>query len=422
MGSRARHGGYLFQRDGSVNWHIKYRSGGKRVEVSLGTPDLLRAKILAAPMIADHHAALLAARPRVERTWLPAYAPGLRMIDGEQAIVTDRELQFLDASGNVIRREPNGGMGELLTPAPRDGVPSFKAYDAATRPAVAVKSGDDTVLDDYLNFKNVVGYPRREAELTWQTFRALTGGKPLAKCGWDDGRALVAHYLAQGQVTATVHKRLTRLNAAVNHAIKRTGKLDRNTINPFGGVVAAKGDDSIERVALDDADMKLVTANFDKLSVHDQLLFRTCCTMGLRINEAYQIKTELQTQKGTRYCVVTSRKGGKTSTRRIPFPAHLLPHLPAVITAPLFVGKRETAGHRLNDFLRACGITAKNKVMYSLRHRAIAIIKGTNCTDGIRYALFGHIEGVKVNEVAESYGADGFIDLLKEYVDRIDGI
>jgi hypothetical protein len=59
--------GYMFLRPGSRNWHIKLQSPTGRIEKSLGTPDRVQAEILALPMIAEHKAALLAARPRVER-------------------------------------------------------------------------------------------------------------------------------------------------------------------------------------------------------------------------------------------------------------------------------------------------------------------------------------------------------------------
>jgi hypothetical protein len=47
--ARARHGSYLFKRDGSDKWWIKLRSGGQRIEKSLGTAD--RAHIHPRPRI-----------------------------------------------------------------------------------------------------------------------------------------------------------------------------------------------------------------------------------------------------------------------------------------------------------------------------------------------------------------------------------
>jgi len=70
---------YMFLRPGSRNWHIKLQSPTGRTEKSLGTPDRVRAEVLALPMIAEHKAALLAARPRVETTWHHKLAPGLHV-------------------------------------------------------------------------------------------------------------------------------------------------------------------------------------------------------------------------------------------------------------------------------------------------------------------------------------------------------
>jgi len=56
----------LFRRDDSTNWWVRLRSGNQRIEKSLRTSDRREAEILAAPMIAEHKAALLAARRRLE--------------------------------------------------------------------------------------------------------------------------------------------------------------------------------------------------------------------------------------------------------------------------------------------------------------------------------------------------------------------
>ena len=109
---------YLFKRKGSDNWYVRLQPPGqKTVEKSLGTSDLKLAEIAAMPLIREHKAFMYERRPKVTPIWHRAHEPGLRVIDGEQAIVTERELQFLDNSGNVIRREPNGGPAELLTPS-----------------------------------------------------------------------------------------------------------------------------------------------------------------------------------------------------------------------------------------------------------------------------------------------------------------
>ena len=103
--------GYLFQRPGSRNWHIKLQSPTERIEKSLRTSDRVQAEILALPMIAEHKAKLLEARPRIETTWRHEYEPGREHVrpDGERVIAADRELIHLDSEGRITRRSPNGG-------------------------------------------------------------------------------------------------------------------------------------------------------------------------------------------------------------------------------------------------------------------------------------------------------------------------
>jgi integrase len=424
---------YLFQRNGI--WYVKTQ-GAKRVERSLFTSDRAQAVVNAAPAIQAHQRELAARQPRFEAAWVQRFEPRLApyaLPNGEQAVAGERELSIYDGAGKLLRTEPNGQNGHRFVGAPITVASMMTALNDAPagmlgdldEPAplhVVRKSDDDAVLAAYLDLKNVTGYPRREAEATWALFRTLTKGKPFRQCTWDDGRALVAYYTAQGLKVASIHKRLVRLNAAVNFAIK-TGKLTRDTINPFAAVVAKEGDDSTKKVALDDADLKACAANFGKLSPHDQLLFRTCCTMGLRVGEAYQIAGE-QTLKGIRFCEVVSRKGksAKLRPRRVPFPSHLLPHLPPVVNAPLFTGTSNNADHRLNDWLHdECGIGTKDetgrydKTLHSLRHRAIELLREAGCPDNVSRRLFGHAK-----DEHEKYG-DAIV-ILKEWADKIDGI
>ena len=106
-----RRSDYLFLRPGSRNWHIKLQSPAGRTERSLGTPDRVQAEIQALPMIAEHKAKLLEARPRIETAWRHEYEPGREHVrpDGERVIATDRELIHLDSEGRITRRSPNGG-------------------------------------------------------------------------------------------------------------------------------------------------------------------------------------------------------------------------------------------------------------------------------------------------------------------------
>src|SRR5450756_184709 len=83
--ARARHGSYLFQRPGSENFYVKLRSPTGRIEKSLGTSDRREAEIAALPLIRDHKAALLAARPRIVPTFMREYEPGLHTgLNGER--------------------------------------------------------------------------------------------------------------------------------------------------------------------------------------------------------------------------------------------------------------------------------------------------------------------------------------------------
>ena len=149
--------GYLFQRRDSANWHIRLQFPGNRIEKSLGTPDRRQAELLALPMIAEHKAKLLAARPRFEPAWAHRLEPGREHIgpDGERIIATDRELIYLDSAGAFTRTEPNGGPGERFIPGRITGLRSLiRAYfPPEGRPKVATKNGDDAILETYLTHK-----------------------------------------------------------------------------------------------------------------------------------------------------------------------------------------------------------------------------------------------------------------------------
>src|SRR5215831_21059129 len=106
--------GYLFQREGSTRWYIRLQSNvnGERrvVEKSLGTANRQEAEILSLPLIAEHKAKLLAARPHFEAVWVHEFEPGREHVarDGHRVIATDRELIHIKPDGTT-RIEPNGG-------------------------------------------------------------------------------------------------------------------------------------------------------------------------------------------------------------------------------------------------------------------------------------------------------------------------
>jgi integrase len=404
---------YLFKRKGSDNWYIRLQPPGQKiVEKSLGTSDLKLAEIAAMPLIREHKAFMYQRRPTVTPFWHRAYEPGLRMIDGEQVIATERELQFIDASGNVVRREPNGGPAELLTPAPRGG-PSFKAYDDAKRPTPVVKNADDALLEAYIKHKGLDGLRERQARDIWHTFRDVVK-KPLKQCTRDDGRAVVAE-LGDDAKSATLRRRMVPLVATVNLAIK-DGKL---TFNPFIGCVQDR-DDEEEREAFDDADMKLIRANLHRLSKSDQLLVRLLATTGMRRGEAFEINRE-QIENGIRFVTI----GTKTpqSLRRVPFPADLLPYLPPKITGQLIPGRMDTAGKRLREWLTEIGITDPDKApMHSFRHRAAQRLRAAIPDESLREAIGGWANGKK-KKTSRKYGnkhGKGFpLSMLKKAIDKI---
>ena len=363
--ARARHGSYLFRRDGSTNWWVRLRSGNQRIEKSLRTSDRREAEILAAPMVAAHKAALLAARPRLEMT--PYTLPPGEYIgpNGERVIATTREMIYLDAAGALIKTEPN-------SPAPRlvnMPVGAVIVDEGTTQPlaelrrigpiidlaklrreAAPIKNGDDAILETYLKHANITGYFEREARTVWALFRSLCD-KPLKDADRDDGRKLVAYFESRGLKSATIAKKVGWLTAACNLAIKE-GRLK---FNPFASIVPGRND-GVRRLPLSDADMRLVKRNLDRLSDFDQTLFRFLAATGMRLSEAFEIDGEMK-ERGVRYVIV----GKKTeqSLRRVPLPACVLPYLPKVIKGRLFVTEHldppDMASKRLGKFLDESG-------------------------------------------------------------------
>jgi integrase len=414
--ARSKHGSYLFQRDGSDKWWIKVRSAGKRTERSLGTSNRREAEILALPLIAEHKANLLAARPRIEPTWQHEYAPGREHVgpDGGRIFATERELFYLDAQGVMTRKASNGGPAFQLTSVPRLGfdLPVPIEVTDAERPKLAVKNGDDALLETYLKHADLAHYSEREARDTWSLYKSLTDSKMLKDATRDDGRKLVEYFENQGLKSATIKKKLTWLSACCNLAIDE-GKL---TFNPFASI-APNRDDKLIRLPLDAADMKSIKREIGRLDKPDQVLLRLLAATGMRLSEAFEIESE-KTERGVRYVIV----GRKTeqSMRRVPLPAAVLPYLPKSIKGPVFGddGKprvAERASKRLNRFLREIGITEPCKVVHSLRHRAKDQLRAAGCPLDVQYELLGHEEST----VARGYGRGSPVPLLKKWIDKI---
>jgi integrase len=375
-GIMSRKTDYLFLRSGSQNWHIKLQSPTGRIEKSLGTPDRRQAEILSLPMIAEHKAKLLAARPRLETTWQHKYEPGREHVspDGGRIVAMERELIHLDANGLITGRTPNGApayqlVGGPLTP--RSLAEAYAETFGGTRSKVATKSGDDAILETYLKHANITGYYEREARAVWALYKQLVDNKPLKDATRDDGRKVVAYFEGQNIKSATIKKKIGWLTAAVNLAIKE-GRL---IFNPFSSIVP-KRDDKQTRLPLNESDMKNAKRNLDRLDEDDQLLFRLLATTGMRLSEAFEIDGEM-VERRCRFVIV----GKKTeqSLRRVPLPAGVLPHLPRTIKGPLFQGDARAASKRLNRFLNEIGIVEPRKVVHSLRHRAQDRLRAAGC-------------------------------------------
>ena len=146
------------------------------------------------------------------------------------------------------------------------------------------------------------------------------------------------------------------VNAAINLAIKEW----KLTFNPFPSIVP-KRDDKQKRLPLSEADIKNVKRELGQLDKNDQLLFRLLAATGMRLSEAFEIKSELK-ERGCRYVII----GKKTpqSHRRVPFPAAVLPYLPKVIKGPLFEGGRQV---RRNGSIDSSAASASStKARYSI--------------------------------------------------------
>jgi integrase len=414
------HGSYLFQRDGSKNWWIKLRSGGKRIERSLRTADRLEAEAAAAELIGEHKARLLAARPRWEEAWVHALEPGREHVgpDGSRVLATDKELFYIGDNGAIVKSEPNGGRAAqrvinneaVGAPARTMGVLLFSAdrSPSARQTAPVKKSGDDAILEVYLKQNGIIGHFENEARNVWALYRTLTEGKPLRDADRDDGRKLVAHFDAKGLRTATIRKKIAWLNAAVNLAIKES----KLKFNPFSAIVPER-EDATERKPLSDADIRACKRNLGALGEADQLLLRLLATTGMRLSEAFEIDGEQPKEMGVRFVIVGHKT--KQSKRRVPLPSAALPFLPKMIKAPLFTGSIPAASKRLNRFLDDCGIVDSGKVLHSLRHRAQDRLRAAGCPLDVREELLGH---EKVT-VGKNYGIGSPVPMLKQWIDRI---
>jgi integrase len=398
---------HIFQRPQSQNFYVRLRNEhGRRFIQSLGTTDRREAEVKALPLIAEHKAHLLAARPRVEPFWLHKMEPGREHVgeEGGKIIATDRELIHIGHNGTIIKQEPNGALVKALRFSNVPGAPfTVRLPDVfidaeKARPTVAVKNSDDALLETYLKHNGIEGIREKQARDIWHVFKSVVK-KPIRECTRDDGRSIIAHLEEQAgrQIkSATLKRRMVPLVATVNLGIAE-GKL---VFNPFAGCVPDR-DDEEERDAFSDADMKLIRANLHQLDKSDQLLVRLLATTGLRREEAFEIDRE-QVEKGIRFVTI----GSKTpqSVRRVPFPKDLVPHLPKKIVGQLIPGRMDTAGKRLGKWLTDIGVIVDGDErniapMHSFRHRAAQRMRAAGVPEDVREAVGGWANGKKNKDI-----------------------
>jgi integrase len=408
---------YLFRKNNSSNWSVRFQRDGKDTIKSLGTSHRQEAEIIAGPLITHHKAALLALKPRFEVAWRFEFEPSEDMQaapNGERVLASKTELKFFGPDGRLLRTSPNGrpavhfvnGARQLGIPVPL-GEPMFSFTEEGKSQARPKPDESDAILETYLKHANVTGFYEREARTAWALYKQLTNNKPLKNATRDDGRKLVEYFAAKGNKSASIRKKIGWLNAAVNLAIDE-GNLK---FNPFSKIVP-KRDDGQRRLPFEDTDIRNVKRSLGQLNKSDQLLIRLLGATGMRLAEAFEIDSELK-ERGVRYCVVGSKT--EQSTRRVPLPTDVLPYLPKKIQGPLFEGGPRPASKRLNRFLKDIGIADRRKVIHSFRHRAQDRLRAVGCPQDIRWALLGH----EKRTIAEGYGEGFPVTLLKKWIDKI---
>ena len=412
-----RAGECLFKRRGSQNWWIRFQypdrvpPDPKKVELSLGTPDRTEAEIRALPLIHAHKTKVLIRRgTRVERLRLgkfePDYQPGREhhTQDGQRLLATADQLFFLDEGGKIVRTERNGRAARW-----RGFTPSEQREIETILPKPKGGDKDQGVLELWIKQRNISPYEQAKARAVYATFKQLVQGKSFANCSRDDGRTLVQHLLAQGLKRATIQKHVGYLGAAVNLAMDEKNASIK--FNPFSKVMP-DGDDALDRLPLDEADMALMRTHLDKLTPEERLLWIWLANTGMRLSEPCAI-TEEFSEGGARFVIVGSKTN--SSRRRVPIPEAVLPLLPAKITGPLFTDGAKHLGRRIMRHMRRIGINDERKVLHCLRHRAKDRLRAAGCPQDIQYHLLGH----EKRTVADGYGTGYPVPVLKEWMEKI---
>lgn len=405
-------------------WHIRFiyppgmrGDGPKRIEFSLRTPDLREAAAIAGPHIAEHKRSLLLnsilrgpQRSYVGRRFEPGRMHTLE--DGTRVVASSDTLTFLDADDKFLRQEPNVETERVAFQMSADQRRAVREEAGLPAMPMAPKKPLDKdlhMLEEYLGLKERNKYYAKEARHTWEDFKRFVGGKTMAECTRQDGRAYVQHLRQTRKVkTATIVKLINYLSAPLNHASEHGGI----KTNPFYNVID-QVKDAKKRLPLSEADMALCrTVMLPKLRKDEKRLWMMCATTGMRHSECFAATEEFE-ENGIRYIMIGEKT--ETSYRRVPIPDALAPYLPERIDGPLFEYGVKNVSKNLLRALRRAGITDPRKVVYSLRHRAHDRLRAAGCPLDIQHEIVGH----ETKTAHAGYGHGYPVAVLKEWVEKI---
>ena len=390
---------------------------GRRIVIrSMKTPDRELARIRSAPHIAEHKLILVIAKAhregRVTEVVEQAYKPGETYREASRTIMAARERLLVMEDGEV-HEEPN--------PTKAVNVVTGNDFQAATVTAFETITGrrKSDWIKTWVETNSINKHLEADARRTWAAMLHLTNGKPVEQCTREDGKALVRHLFGRhkGNSRASVDKSIGLLRSACNVCGIEP--------NPFSKVMPPKpkGRAAIiaaresKRLPLEESEIKLLMAHIDELRDEDQFLFRLLACTGMRLDEAFQIREEIE-HEGFRAAWIGTKTD--SSDRMIPFPTALLPFFPEKVTGPLFKENSETVGKRLRYWMRKHGISYntakktgdKRKVVHSLRHRVKRLCDTYRIDRDTRHWLLGHERSVD-----DTYG---FHHPLKPILEAID--
>lgn len=437
----ARPGTYLFRRKGSRNWHLRlqYPNDGMRqaalyvlgtmpprkIEKSLGTPDLAEAEVLAGPEILQHKRALIAYQAMLDPVrfkgrinYEPVHAAGttLKHGDGSMTIATKDQVIHVAVDGtqtitpNAVRPVFKIDVN-AVNPVQRRALQELE--QRVEKPAVKLQPKpptdvDKEIVENWISERNPAKTHANAARNMLDLFRQLFPTKTFATADRDDARAMVKHLEGLGNVSATIKSKLSGLVAAVNLEMAR--KAPRVTFNPFAGVATKKAEDTTKRMSLTEADVKAIEARRDLFTDEQWLMWKWCVNTGMRPAEVYNIKEEhretlehhpITNEPSDIRFVWVDRSKNLASTRKIAIPSDVLPLIPNEIKGPMFTESLGELCRLINVAIQKAGVTSvdpdtggERKVFYSCRHRVRDRLENAGCPETLAKAIMGHSKGV----------------------------